>query len=174
MFQRILIKIVEKVFFRERTLQNGKVTVIGIVKGIQQVDFEGNNIVAGFSNFNGHIKVGYATTFGIHNLIHGDIEIGKYCQFAPYAAVNTFNHPTNHISSYINKRLLDGFLTKYKTSKETFIGNDVWIGKNAIILAGVNIGNGAIIAAGSVVTKDVPDYHVAAGVPAKNSKTKVF
>ncbi|MEY0719389.1 CatB-related O-acetyltransferase [Providencia alcalifaciens] len=47
------------------------------------------------------------------------------------------------------------------------IGNDVWIGVNSIILDGVKIGNGAIIAAGSVVTKDIPDYAIVGGIPAK-------
>lgn len=47
------------------------------------------------------------------------------------------------------------------------IGNDVWIGARSVILSGVKIGNGAIIAANSVVTKDIPEYAIAAGVPAK-------
>ncbi|MBT8276145.1 MAG: CatB-related O-acetyltransferase [Bacteroidia bacterium] len=76
------------------------------------------------------------------------------------------------MSTYINKRLLDGLMTKYKTNERTIIGNDVWIGKNVIILGGVTIGNGAIIAAGSVVTRDVPHYHIAAGVPAKSIRQR--
>jgi acetyltransferase-like isoleucine patch superfamily enzyme len=142
------------------------------VKGLNQVDFEGSNAVLSYSNFNGCIRVGYATTFGIHNLIHGDVEIGKYCQFGPYAAVNTYSHPMNHITTYINKRLLKGVMAAYKSSNKTRIGNDVWVGKNAVILGGVTIGNGAIIAAGSIVTKDVPAYHIAAGVPAKVIKQR--
>lgn len=49
----------------------------------------------------------------------------------------------------------------------TMIGNDVWIGTRAIIMHGVKIGNGVIIAAGAVVTRDVPDYTIVGGVPAK-------
>lgn len=52
------------------------------------------------------------------------------------------------------------------------IGNDVWIGMNSIILPGVKIGNGVTIAAGSVVNKDIPDYAVVGGVPAKIIKIK--
>ena len=56
----------------------------------------------------------------------------------------------------------------YNTTKgNVIIKNDVWIGMNSIILSGVTIGNGAVIAAGSVVTKDIPDYAVAAGNPAR-------
>ena len=51
--------------------------------------------------------------------------------------------------------------------RRTFVGNDVWIGKRVIIKAGIKIGDGAVIGAGSVVTKDVPPYAVVAGVPAK-------
>lgn len=55
----------------------------------------------------------------------------------------------------------------FKDLNETIIGNDVWIGERAILLAGIKIGNGVIIGAGSVVTKNVPDYSVVAGNPAK-------
>ena len=51
--------------------------------------------------------------------------------------------------------------------KKVVIGNDVWIGTRAIILPGTTIGNGAIIGAGAVVTKDVPEYGIVGGVPAK-------
>ncbi len=172
MVKSILIKILEKLLNYSRFEQQGKVKISGLVKGINQVDFEGNNAVLGNCNFNGVIKVGYATTFSTHNLIHGDVQIGKYCQFAPYASINTFNHPTNHITTYINKRLLNGYMTQYKTCAKTVVGNDVWIGKNAIILGGITVGDGAIIAAGSVVTKNVLAYHVVAGVPAKVIKKR--
>lgn len=60
-------------------------------------------------------------------------------------------------------------LAEYKipATKQTIIGNDVWIGLRVTIIAGVNIGHGAIIGAGSVVTHDVPPYSIVAGVPAK-------
>lgn len=51
--------------------------------------------------------------------------------------------------------------------KSVVLGNDVWVGANALILGGVTVGHGAVIAAGAVVTKDVPDYSVVGGVPAK-------
>lgn len=170
--KQIIHKLIIKLVQFTRLERGGKVEVSGWVKGIQQPKFEGKNKVLDFSNFNGNIKVGYGTTFSIHNLIHGDIEIGRYCQFAPYASINTYNHPTNHITTYINKNLLDGIMSQFKTSRKTVIKNDVWVGKNVIILGGVNIGNGAIIAAGSVVTKNVPAYHVVGGVPAKVIKKR--
>ena len=51
--------------------------------------------------------------------------------------------------------------------KKSIIGNDVWLGRNVIITNGANIGNGVIAAAGAVITKDIPDYAVVAGVPAR-------
>lgn len=168
---RLSVKKLLYYFLNARQKTDG-VELSGFSRGLNNVSFEGNNAVLDSCNFNGSVKVGYATTFGIHNLIHGNIEIGRYCQFAPYASVNTFNHPVNHMSTYINKRLLDGLMTNYKTNEKTIIGNDVWIGKNVIILGGVTIGNGAVIAAGSVVTKDVPHYHIAAGIPAKTIRQR--
>ena len=56
--------------------------------------------------------------------------------------------------------------------KDIIVGNDVWLGANAVILAGVTIGNGSVIAAGSVVNKDIKEYTIAAGVPAKPLKSR--
>ncbi|MCK5676883.1 MAG: acyltransferase, partial [Flavobacteriaceae bacterium] len=58
------------------------------------------------------------------------------------------------------------------TKKDTIIGNDIWIGANVSIMSGVKIGNGCVIAAGSVVTKDIPDFSVIGGVPAKIIKNR--
>lgn len=170
MILKLIKKIINKILNSKEIDKN--VVVQGEVKGLQNVQFEGESAVLSNSNFNGQIKVGYATTFGTHNYIHGDVEIGKYCQFGPFASINTFNHPIYHITTYINKRLLNGHMTQYKTNKRTIIGNDVWIGKNAIILGGVKIGNGAIIAAGAVVSSDVPAYHIVGGIPAKIIKPR--
>lgn len=174
MIKKILTKLIKR-FNRNKGIisaEYGDVYFNKPVSGIEKAIFEGNNAVGSFSEFRGNIEIGYATTIGIHNIIAGDVTIGKYCQLAPYVSINTYNHPQSHITTYINHRLLDGIMSNYKTSKKTFIGNDVWIGKNVIILDNVKIGNGAIIAAGSVVTKDIPPYHIAAGVPAKIIKKR--
>lgn len=99
--------------------------------------------------------------------------VGAFCSFAPGCIV-AWNHQldmvTNHAFIYSSCRahVLDS--PKYEFSdfnKKFVIGNDVWLGANVIITNGARIGNGVRAAAGSVITKDVPDYAVVAGVPAK-------
>ena len=114
--------------------------------------------------------------------------VGSFCSFAGGVDV-VENHAVSYISTHPfiyydkpNNELhgnYEGFQSfpwyfsgikpkgKVQKLKRIRIGNDVWIGANAIITNGSNIGNGAIIAAGSVVTKDVPDYAIVGGVPAK-------
>jgi len=100
--------------------------------------------------------------------------IGKFCSIAQNCSIGLATHTLENIStspiftekyngtsfSWIEKDTLN-----YKP-KIVEIGNDVWIGKNATILSNIRVGNGAIIGTGAIVTKDVPDYAVVAGVPA--------
>lgn len=102
-------------------------------------------------------------------------EIGAFCSIGPEVNIGGLgNHPTNWLSTH------PAFYSILKQSGKTFteinlfdelkpnkIGNDVWIGAKALILDGVSIGDGAIVAAGAVVTKDVPAYAIVGGVPAK-------
>jgi len=101
--------------------------------------------------------------------------IGSFCSIANNVFIGLGLHPTNHFSTSplfyrrsntFNLPLIDKD-KKFEEYKPIKIGNDVWIGSRAIVLDGVIIGDGAIIAAQSVVTKDVPPYAIVAGVPAK-------
>jgi acetyltransferase-like isoleucine patch superfamily enzyme len=100
-------------------------------------------------------------------------DIGKFCSIASGVKINLPNHPINFISTHpifysrIYKKFNKIEISKYNESNRVTIGNDVWIGENSIILTGVKIGNGAVIASGAIVNKDVPDYAVVGGVPAK-------
>ncbi|MDV4150305.1 CatB-related O-acetyltransferase [Clostridium sp. AL.422] len=101
-------------------------------------------------------------------------QIGKFCSIAPGVKIGFGMHPTNLISTsplfYTDKNVFKYAIKKDKSfieHKKTIIGNDVWIGLNSIILDGIKIGDGAIVAAGAVVTKDIPPYAVVGGVPAK-------
>lgn len=105
------------------------------------------------------------------------VKIGNFCSFAPGVKILAHvNHPTSIASTYPLKTLFinsrsdqfDKDWTNHDaTSKGAIsIGHDVWVGLNAIILSGVSIGNGAVIGAGSIVTKDIPSYAIAVGNPA--------
>jgi len=105
--------------------------------------------------------------------------VGAFCSFGARTSINPFNHPmewlsTNefqyHPSSFNWVDEYNDFERMSRTPdmfKSVKIGNDVWSGHNANIMPGVNVGDGAVIAAGAVVTKDVPAYAIVAGVPAK-------
>ncbi len=155
-------------YFLNTTLKTDKVILSGFSRGLQNVAFEGKNAVPDRCNFSGKISIGYGTTLGYNNILGGNITIGKYCQIGADVAMHATNHPVHYLTTYINTNLFKGELNKFKEKNEIIIGHDVWIGHNVIIVGNVNIGNGAILAAGSVVTKDVPAYNIVAGVPAKS------
>ncbi len=100
-------------------------------------------------------------------------EIGAFCSIANGVVIGGAQHPLNWISTspvFYNEaggtgRHLGNL--PVAGTPQTVIGNDVWIGSRAQVLAGVRIGNGAVIGAGTVVTKDVPPYAIVGGVPAR-------
>ncbi|MGE6257339.1 CatB-related O-acetyltransferase [Heyndrickxia sporothermodurans] len=112
-------------------------------------------------------------------------KIGSFCSINNSAKIGEINHPLDRITThpilYTSKDKILGYegvpgiindpdildIYELKNNQSIEIGNDVWIGANAIILPGVTIANGAIIGAGAVVTNDVPPYAVVVGVPAK-------
>ncbi|MBA2746841.1 MAG: CatB-related O-acetyltransferase [Flavisolibacter sp.] len=115
------------------------------------------------------------------------MEIGSYCSIANdvnfilddgfhlSSEVTTF--PLfNHLSDpslTINNQTIFNFKDSLQPAKRNIkIGNDVWIGMNAIILPGIKVGNGVTVMAGAVVSSDIPDYAVVGGVPAKIVKMK--
>ncbi|MCE4089469.1 CatB-related O-acetyltransferase [Priestia megaterium] len=124
------------------------------------------------------VQLGDYSYIGVNSNI-SNCEIGRYCSIGPSVKIGLGKHPIDLLSTspifYNPKNILNISLTEelqYQEYENTIIKNDVWIGANAIILDGIKIGNGAIIAAGAVVTKDVPDYAIVAGVPAKVIKLR--
>jgi len=104
-------------------------------------------------------------------------EIGRYCSIGYNVQISCPEHPVSFLSTsptvYRNDDIKQYCSWPSDDIKEPAkIGNDVWIGSNAIVLQGVRIGNGAIVAAGAVVTKDVPAFSIVAGVPAKIIKKR--
>lgn len=99
-------------------------------------------------------------------------KIGAFCSFSKNSAV-VQNHPLDRITThgFIWSGLFQGDeelgRMQQNYNEKVSIGNDVWIGRGAVVLSGVTIGNGAVVGANSVVTSDVPDYAIVAGAPAK-------
>ena len=72
-------------------------------------------------NFSGSIKLGYGTTLGYNNFLHGDIEVGKYCQFGADVALHATNHPMNYLTTYINANIFEGELKQLKEQKRFYV-----------------------------------------------------
>jgi acetyltransferase-like isoleucine patch superfamily enzyme len=112
------------------------------------------------------------------NTIIARATVGAFCAFGARTAINPFNHPTDWLSTHEFQYHPNSYdwVEEYKSFRReprapemyltATIGNDVWMGHNVNVLSGVNVGDGAVVAAGSIVTKDVPPYAVVAGVPA--------
>lgn len=119
-----------------------------------------------------NVKVGNYTRIG-YNCNIANSEIGKFSDIARNCNIGLGQHPTNYLSTrkffYSKDKLCTKWYNKidFEESKLVVIGNDVWIGLNSIIKDGITIGDGAIIASGSIVTKDVPPYAIVGGNPAK-------
>jgi len=130
---------------------------------------EGCNVL-NRNNFISDATIGFASYTGM-NCIIKDTVIGKFCDLSWNLSLGGGNHHilrTLKYSEYHLNQILNGRSNIiHKPEPPTQIGNDVWIGNGAIVLRGVKIGDGAVIASDSVVVKDVPCYAIVGGNPAK-------
>ena len=145
--------------------------------------FEGMNQIHPNTSFKG--RLGYGSYIGEYCNLSADI--GKFTSIAPYVRCNPGQHPysfpfattapcffslnpfcSQNGSTYATEQLYDE-LALYDKTKEIAIkiGSDCWIGEGAFLVGGIKIGNGAVVLAHAVVTKEVPDYAIVGGVPAK-------
>ena len=120
------------------------------------------SVVESFACINnavGDVVIGDHTRIGLHNTIIGPVEIGSHVNLAQGITVTALNHNFSDTNKRIDEQ---GVSTNPVT-----IEDDVWVGANAVILPGVTIGEHCVVAAGAVVTKDVPPHSLVAGIPAK-------
>ena len=120
-----------------------------------------------------HVFIHEFTTIGSYNYIGSytqilNAKIGNYCSIAPSVKIGQSNHDLTCISTSTFIAGGDHGVTNFnKIDKPAIIENDVWLAANVVVKQGVSIGTGAVIGAGSVVTKDIPPYEIWGGVPAK-------
>ena len=149
-------KILQKLNFMDRS------DFEGVQEGVKELLGSSEGAVINppfYCDYGSHIHVG-KNFFANYNCTIIDVAkviIGDYCQMAPNVAIYTAGHPV-----YPDTRN-----SGYEYGKEVRIGNNVWIGGNTVICPGVTIGNNSVIGAGSVVTRDIPDWVVAAGNPCR-------
>jgi len=121
-----------------------------------------NSVIESYSCINnavGDVIIGDHTRIGIHNTIIGPVTIGDHVNLAQGITVTALNHNFSDTTKRIDEQSI--------STKHVTIEDDVWIGANAVILPGVTIGQHAVVAAGAVVTTDVPANTVVGGVPAR-------
>ena len=106
------------------------------------------------------LVIGHNSSIGANSIIGRGTAIGDNVMMGPECYIYTRNHAFSRTDIPMREQGLQDF-------KPVTIGNDVWIGARVTILPGVKIGNGCIIGAGSVVTKDIPDYAIGGGNPAR-------
>lgn len=162
----------------------------GEISGLSQLRFKGNAKAyleppvrfQGRFRFSHRTRIG-AFTYFYEGTAHRCASIGRYCSVATGVRIGDRDHPTDWLSSspfqyqtsrFAFSRMADSYDHIAKRSGPyTFdndgprIGNDVWIGARVTILRGLTIGDGAVVAASAIVTKDVPPYAIVGGVPAR-------
>lgn len=112
-----------------------------------------------YCDYGSHIEVGknFFANYNCTIIDVAKVRIGDNCQMAPNVAIYTAGHPVHPAARN----------TAYEYGIEVTIGDNVWIGGNTVILPGVHIGSNTVIGAGSVVTKDIPEWVIAAGNPCR-------
>lgn len=111
------------------------------------------------NNAVGDVMIGDHTRIGLHNTIIGPVIIGSHVNLAQGITVTALNHNFEDSEKRIDEQGV--------STSAVVIEDDIWIGANAVVLPGVTIGHHSVVAAGAIVTKDVPPHSLVAGVPAK-------
>lgn len=150
-----------------------KFVVMPVLKGA--LEKHGHNIYIGphSSITYENTSIGSYSSIGHHACFmstRAKIIIGNHVIFGPYVSIITGDHRIDYLGRYMNT-ITDAEKLP-ENDQDVVINDDVWIGSNTIILKGVSVGEGSIIAAGSVVIKDVEPYSINAGIPSKKIKDR--
>ena len=115
------------------------------------------------------VEIGEHSYVGEFSHLSQHTTIGKFCSIGNLCTIGAQKHVTDELTTSPKVQGHDWT----PPIQATYIGNDVWIGSNSVIMAGVRVNDGAIIGAGAVVTKEVPPYAVVAGVPARTLRYRL-
>lgn len=160
-----------------------KVSKLALIKN---TTLDGNNSIAKFSKVEDS-RIGFGSYIASYSKVF-KCNIGRYCSISQKVQIVFGNHPTEKFVStypgFYARKTQSGisYVKENKFEEYTYadrgkkwyveIGNDVWIGYDVKILSGIHIGDGAVVAAGSVVTKDVEPYSIVGGIPAKEIRKR--
>lgn len=117
-----------------------------------------------------NVNIGKYSYISSGTKIYCNTKIGAFCSIGPNVTIGPGNHDYNLFTTHpilYDRSWNKNILENNSINKKTIIGNDVWIGCNALILNGIMIGDGAVIGAGTIVTKDIPPYAIVIGNPGK-------
>lgn len=133
------------------------------------IDLEENASLKDAKLVKAHLRVGAYSYIRSRAYIAGDIDIGRFCSIANNVTIglNRAQHPLDWLSTHPVNSIHEAAYENSVPASKTIIGNDCWIGHGATILAGVKIGDGAVIGANALITKDVPAYSIVAGNPGR-------
>lgn len=152
-----------------------------VVQFIKNTTTRPNIIVGDYSYYDARNGESFEDQVLYHYDFFGNrLVIGKFCAIAPGVTfiMNGANHRMDGISTYPFNIFGEGWekhtpmLNQLPFKGDTIIGNDVWVGMDTVIMPGINIGDGAIVAAKSVITKDVEPYTIVGGNPAQKIKER--
>jgi len=150
--------------FRIRKIIKKIYRIITGRKGIRTKNFgKGNKWKKGVL-ITENCNIGSYNYFNFNTIVNNS-NIGNYCSFAPNVQIGPGKHSKNYITTC--QRISSQTISHKLNSSKVNIGNDVWCGANVVIMQGVSVGDGAIIGANAVVTKDIPSYAIAVGLPAE-------
>ncbi|PWK78788.1 acetyltransferase-like isoleucine patch superfamily enzyme [Mucilaginibacter oryzae] len=167
---RLWVRLILNRFFHHR----GKGSVVRFYSRMDLFPFNkfslgAKSIIEDFAVINngvGDVFIGEGTGIGIGNVVIGPVKIGNFSMTAQHVVISGLNHGYQDVT--ISPR------HQKVTTKQITIDDNVWIGANCTVTAGVTIGKHSVIGAGSVVTRDIPPYSVAVGNPAKVIKQYNF
>jgi acetyltransferase-like isoleucine patch superfamily enzyme len=177
-----IVRIIYIAYLRWRLKHDLNVKLKSSVRFTRHSQFGGFNVIGDFSDVS-NSQIGLGSYLGVNCRLPKSL-IGKFCSIAHNVEVLPFTHPSRDFVSthpsffsivkqagftFVENQLFEE--TIYADDRKRYhlvIGNDVWIGANVTFIGGVKIGDGAIVAAGSVVTRNVEPFSIVGGVPSKH------